>query len=152
MLKTLCMQHGQLESFVPVVGQDQAIVSYVNQTDAVKAQKALNLCPLAGTLLLVDFILQAVQEVGDSTATSTSDGIIQESTWSVNDGGTDLMASADNQQGGMGSTQSYWNEVPVGTSLYQREWSLGDDATTEQWLDFDDQNNSFLPDGLLNDQ
>ena len=58
-LQTLCQQHGQLRCFAPNIARDQVVVGYVKADDAAKAQKALNLCMLAGASLIAEFISEA---------------------------------------------------------------------------------------------
>jgi len=57
MVQALCQQHGPINRFVPNnANRSQVLVSYARAEDATKAQRALNMCPLAGTQIVAELV------------------------------------------------------------------------------------------------
>lgn len=54
-LKTLCMQHGPLDTFHLNLPHGNAVVCYRSKEEAAKAQKSLHMCVLGNTTILAEF-------------------------------------------------------------------------------------------------
>lgn len=75
-LKTVCMQHGPLQTFQYNQHYGHAVVRYSSKEEAVKAQKSLNACMLNGASILAEFIpeteLARMADINQVAASSTS--------------------------------------------------------------------------------
>ncbi|CAL9693829.1 unnamed protein product [Knipowitschia caucasica] len=75
-LKTLCMQHGPLDTFHLNLPHGNAVVCYRSKEEAAKAQKSLHMCVLGNTTILADIATE--EEIkgffaqGQTMATSSS--------------------------------------------------------------------------------
>ncbi|KAB0794077.1 hypothetical protein PPYR_13697 [Photinus pyralis] len=132
-LRTLCMQHGPLQSFHLYLHQGFALAKYSSREEATKAQTALNNCVLGNTTILAEnptdweaqSLLQQVASQGGSS------------------GG---WRSTNKQPATAGDTWSTgWPNNPSTTSL----WGSGTLDNSDQSRATPSSLNSFLPGDLL---
>lgn len=55
-LKTLCSQHGPLQSFFVNTNSGQALIRYTTKDEALKAQKSLNSCTMYEATITAEFV------------------------------------------------------------------------------------------------
>jgi len=104
MLKNLCTNHGRVKNFVPQLEKGEATVTYAAHADAVRAQRALNMCLLGDCHMVAEFVGGGeVAAVGTAAATTLPSSV-----------SAPLM------------------EWSVGT--YDQCWSVGDDASDHHSL------------------
>jgi len=157
-LKTLCMQHGPVQSFYMNLQQGQAMVRYSSKEEALKAQKSLNHCVLGNTTIMADFIpdneLPGLVEQSQLTG---SQGSL--SSWSS--GATSKPAPpmrsvssfpAMSSMGGGGSGKDSWNVGGGGGG--NSMWSSGSSSggSSSLWGPLDEHNPGLLPGDLLGGQ
>jgi len=83
MLKNLCASHGRVKNFSPHLDKGEATVTYSVHADAVRAQRALNMCLLGDCHMVAEFGgVGAVDAVsaGSSAATMPNAAVAE---WSV---------------------------------------------------------------------
>ncbi|XP_017786901.1 PREDICTED: protein Gawky isoform X2 [Nicrophorus vespilloides] len=130
-LRTLCLQHGPLQSFHLYLHQGFALAKYSTNEEAVKAQNALNNCVLGNTTILAE----------------------NPTDWEA----TSLLREVANQQGSSGGWRG-GSTKPTAADTWSTSWS--NSSTTSLWgsstLDTGDQSRatpsslqSFLPENLL---
>uniref|UniRef100_A0A2M4A5U9 UBA domain-containing protein n=1 Tax=Anopheles triannulatus TaxID=58253 RepID=A0A2M4A5U9_9DIPT len=155
-LRTLCMQHGPILSFHPYPAHGLALCRYSSRDEAMKAQQALNNCPLGASTISAECpaseaeVQTYLQQLGGGTAITAT----------VSSAGTASISSI--------SSQSWRLRNPTaatgGTDTWGSGWPIGRDAgdgsgstnTSNLWapLDGGDREtpsslNSFLPESLL---
>lgn len=54
--KTLCSQHGPLQSFFVNTNSGQALIRYTTKEEALKAQKSLNSCVMYEATIIAEFV------------------------------------------------------------------------------------------------
>jgi len=99
MLKNLCASHGRVKSFSPHLDKGEATVTYSVHGDAVRAQRALNMCLLGDCHMVAEFTSVGggvdVVSAGSSTVPLPSAAVTEWSVgtydhgWSVGDDGGD---------------------------------------------------------------
>jgi len=98
MLKNLCASHGRVKNFSPHLDKGEATVTYAVQGDAVRAQRALNMCLLGDCHMVAEFGGVGAVDVtsaAGSAATLPSAAVAKWSVgtydhgWSVGDDGAD---------------------------------------------------------------
>ena len=104
MLKALCASHGRVKNFTPHLDKGEAVVTYAVHDDAVRAQRALNMC------LLCDCHMVAELGVSIGTADVVSAGSATTATM----------------------PRAAVTEWSVGT--YDHGWSVGDDSADSSLL------------------
>ncbi|CAH1795036.1 unnamed protein product [Owenia fusiformis] len=108
-LKALCAQHGLVRQFFPNLSYGHALVCYASLDEAMKAQKALNNCPLGGSSIQAEVVTegdaQKYVEMQNSLApTATAPSAINAGRNSMWGGGKDpgqWNGSSFGLQGGM---------------------------------------------------
>uniref|UniRef100_A0A2M3Z552 Uncharacterized protein n=1 Tax=Anopheles braziliensis TaxID=58242 RepID=A0A2M3Z552_9DIPT len=160
-LRTLCMQHGPILSFHPYPAHGLALCRYSSRDEAMKAQQALNNCPLGASTISAECptseaeVQTYLQQLGGGTAITAT----------VSSTGT---ASGTGSISSSISSQSWRLRTPAaatgGTDTWGSGWPIGRDAgdgsgstnTSNLWapLDGGDREtpsslNSFLPESLL---
>lgn len=97
MLKNLCASHGRVKSFSPYLDKGEATVTYSVHADAVRAQRALNMCLLGDCHMVAEFggvSTMDVASAGSSAATLPNAAAewsvgTYDHCWSVGDDGAD---------------------------------------------------------------
>ena len=98
MLKNLCASHGRVREFLPRLEKGEATVVYTVHADAVRAQRALNMCLLGDCHMVAEFgglDTAGVATAGSSAATLPAVAMTEWSVgtydhgWSVGDDGAD---------------------------------------------------------------
>lgn len=98
MLKNLCASHGRVKNFSPHLDKGEAMVTYCMHGDAVRAQRALNMCLLGDCHMVAEFAGVGgvdVTSAGSSVATLPHAVVAGWSVgtydhcWSVGDDGAD---------------------------------------------------------------
>jgi len=97
MLKNLCASHGRVKSFSPHLDKGEATVTYSVHSDAVRAQRALNMCLLGDCHMVAEFTGGGgdVVSAGSSAVPLPSAAVTEWSVgtydhgWSVGDDGGD---------------------------------------------------------------
>jgi len=98
MLKNLCASHGRVKNFTANLDKGEATVTYAVHGDAVRAQRALNMCLLGDCHMVAEFGGVGAADVASaagSAATLPSAAVAQWSVvtydhgWSVGDDGGD---------------------------------------------------------------
>lgn len=99
MLKNLCASHGRVKNFTSQLDKGEATVTYAVHGDAVRAQRALNVCLLGDCHMVAEFggvgPLDVASAGGAVAATLPNAGVAEWSVgtydhgWSVGDDGAD---------------------------------------------------------------
>jgi len=86
MLKTLCSSHGRVKSFSARLDQGEATVTYSVHADAVRAQRALDMCLLGDCHMVAELVSGGVGgdvSAGDAVSRSLYDPYLRPQSFHV---------------------------------------------------------------------
>jgi len=98
MLKNLCASHGRVKCFAPALDKGEATVTYAVHADALRAQRALNMCLLGDCHMVAEFVVgDGAMDVASArrVAAAVPAAVLEWSVgtydhgWSVGDDGAD---------------------------------------------------------------
>lgn len=112
-LKTLCMQHGPLDTFHLNLPHGNAVVCYRSKEEAAKAQKSLHMCVLGNTTILADIATE--EEIKGFFAQGQT------------------MATPSSGWQAIGSSQSRMEQSFPSRASEPNQWNSGDLHSSSLW-------------------